>query len=137
MKITFAFFFLSNLFLFRVTAQNIHGKVLDQSGKPLAFATIKFHNSNEGVIANLDGKFLLNGNIKIIEVSHTGYTSQKLEILPGLKELLITLKPLTVDQEVVIIKATGNKLKRILNTAIANRSMHNPDNYDWYQCNVY
>ncbi|MEO6405380.1 MAG: DUF5686 family protein, partial [Ferruginibacter sp.] len=42
-----------------------------------------------------------------------------------------------VDQEVVIIKATGNKLKRILNTAIANRSMHNPDNYDWYQCNVY
>ena len=119
-------------------AQTITGQVLDPSGKPLAFASIKFDETKEGIIANLDGKFSFNSQVKFIEVSHTNYTSQKVEIFQDHQKLVITLQPAPVSLQTVIIKGTsGNKLKRILNTAIANRNMHNPDKYDWYQCNVY
>ncbi len=119
-------------------AQNITGKVIEPGGKPLSFATIKFGNTKEGVIANLEGKFSFNRQVKFIEVSHTNYTTQQVEILPGKQEIVITLQLSPVNLEpVVIVRTTRNKLKRILNSAVANRSMHNPDKYDWYQCNVY
>ncbi len=111
---------------------------MEPGGKPLSFATIKFGDTKQGVIANLEGKFKLKGEVKSIEVSHTGFIPQRVEVLPGLQELIITLQPSSAALEtVVIVKKSGNKLRRILNTVIANRSIHNPDNYDWYQCNIY
>lgn len=122
----------------RLIAQTITGHVTDTAGRPLSFATIKFGNSKQGVIASLEGKFTINNDIKSIEVSHTGYITQKVEILQGIKELAVILQPSAANLEpIVIVKVSGNKLKRILNTAVANRSLHNPDNYDWYQCNIY
>ncbi|MBA2248745.1 MAG: carboxypeptidase-like regulatory domain-containing protein [Chitinophagaceae bacterium] len=119
-------------------AQIITGQVTDSSGKPLSFATIKFGNSKEGIIANLAGKFSLKNTITFIEVSHTGYTSQRVEVSVDKPALIIILRPSLVNmEEVVIIASSGNKLKRILNSAIANRNIHNPDKYNWYQCNVY
>ena len=118
-------------------AQTITGQVTDPEGRPLPFATIKFGNKKEGVIANLNGKFVLNNNVSFIEVSHTGYATQRVEV-EGKRELIITLQPSTVNmEEVVVVRSSGNKLKRILNSAIANRNIHNPDKYNWYQCNVY
>lgn len=137
------FFHRSLIFLFFINiglyaqAQNTTGQVIDGGGKPLPFATIKFGDTKEGVIANLEGKFSIEKSVKFIEVSHTGYVTQKLKILND-RKLIITLEASTANlQPVVIVRSTGNKLKRILNTAIANRNTHNPDKYDWYQCNVY
>lgn len=132
------FSFLVNISLNTCIAQTIFGRVIEPGGKPLAFATIQFGDTNEGVVANLDGIFSFNPQVKSIEVSHTNYTTRKVEILPGKQELVITLYPSPANLEpVVVVKNTGNKLRRILNNAIANRNRHNPDKYDWYQCNVY
>ena len=38
-------------------AQTITGQVTDAEGRALPFATIKFGNTKQGVIANLNGKF--------------------------------------------------------------------------------
>jgi hypothetical protein len=133
----FLFGFFVNIFS-NTTAQIIAGQVLEPGGKPLAFATIKFSGTKEGVIANLEGRFSLDSEVKFIEVSHTNYATQKIEILQGIKELMITLQPAPVNLEpVVIVRTSDKKLRRILNNAIANRNIHNPDKYDWYQCNVY
>ena len=119
-------------------AQTITGQVLEPGGKPLAFATIKFGDTKQGIIANLEGRFSFDSKVKIIEVSHTNYATQKVEILQGIKELVITLQLSPVNLEpIVIVRTSDKKLRRILNNATANRSMHNPDKYDWYQCNVY
>lgn len=127
-----------SFFSVAVIAQTISGQVTDSSGKPLAFSTIKFGNTKQGVIANLEGKFTLNSQVKLIEVSHTGYATQHIEILQGEKEFVIMLQPAPSTLEpVVVVKTSSNKVRRILNSVIANRSMHNPDNYEWYQCNVY
>ncbi|HUS00674.1 MAG TPA: carboxypeptidase-like regulatory domain-containing protein, partial [Chitinophagaceae bacterium] len=121
-----------------IIAQTITGQVIEPGGKPLPFATIKFGNTKEGVVANLDGKFSIKKDVKFIEVSHTNYIARQVEILAGKLELVIILQPSTVSlQPVVVVKTSGNKLRRILNTAIANRSINNPDKYNWYQCNVY
>lgn len=138
-KIISAFFILSLLLFSEILfAQPITGQVTDQLGKPLAFATIKFGSTKEGVIADLQGKFLIEKQVKLIEVSHTGYITLQVEILQGNQPLVIMLQPAPANiQPIVIVKTTGNKLKRILNTTIANRNLHNPDKYDWYQCNVY
>jgi hypothetical protein len=88
-----------NIFSNELIAQTITGQVIEPGGKPLSFATIKFGNTKEGVIADLEGKFSFNRQVKFIEVSHTNYTTRQVEILPGKKEIIITLELSPVNLE--------------------------------------
>lgn len=120
-------------------AQTINGTVTDTSGKPLAFAAIKLADTKQGIIADLNGKFKFtyNKNISYITVSHVSFTAKKIEITDPAQPLDIQLEPLPNTLGTVIIPSRSYKLRRILNTALANRSLNNPEKYDWYQCNVY
>jgi hypothetical protein len=119
-------------------AQKISGQVVDTAGKPLPFATIKFAGTREGMIADLDGKFTINKpSLEFIEVSYLNYETRRVSMPSNSHPLLITLQPAPAKMEGVVVRTTSNKLKRILNTAVANRWMHNPDKYDWYQCHMY
>lgn len=121
-------------------SQNITGQVISNEGKPLAFATIKFGNTQNGMVADLDGKFSfrLKKGIAFIEVSYLNYETNRVNVSAADAHLTITLMPAPASFSAVVVSSTtGNKLKRILNSAVANRDKHNPEKYDWYRCNVY
>ncbi len=119
--------------------QQVNGQVADSSGKLLAFATIKFGNSGQGTIADLQGKFSFykKNEIRFIEVSYLNYKTKIINITKPADSLYIILEAIPASYSVVVVSKVGSKVKRIINTAIANRDQHNPDKYPWYQCNMY
>jgi hypothetical protein len=129
-------------FLFCCTAARaqVAGEVYDSaSGKPIPFATIRYGLSGSGTIADLDGKFnsvsSLPPSVKWLEISSTGYTARRV-ILP-LTNARVLLARSANNLAEVVIKPPYDKIRRILNNAIANKSANNPEKYDWYRCNVY
>ncbi len=113
------------------------GRIYDaNSGEPVPFATIKFGETGRGVVAGLDGKFELpEADITSIEVSCLGYLPQKI-MLPA-ADLNIRMQPVESALTDVVIKPPYEKIHRILNNVIANKSENDPNKYDWYRCNVY
>src|SRR4051812_35210331 len=62
--------------------RTITGKVTDEKGEPVAFATIKIKGSSNGVAADANGNFTL-PNAKsntILVVSSQGYANQELAV---------------------------------------------------------
>ena len=116
------------------------GRVYDAVSKQaLPFATIKFGDSGEGMVADLDGNFLVppstSGKIAYIEISCLGYQTLRLSMPLVKKEFF--LQPEIRSLGDVVIKPPYEKIRRILKLAIANKKYNNPDKYDWYQCHVY
>ena len=122
-------------------AQNREGRVYDaKSGEALPFATIKFGNTGQGVVADLDGRFEIpvangSGRISYLEISSLGYQSKKVD-LPQNK-LDIYLQPQSGVLNEVVVTPPYDKMRRIINNTIANKNRNNPDKYEWYQCHVY
>ena len=120
-----------------VSSQQISGQITDTIGHPLPFATIKFGNSKQGMVADLDGKFELRKKVDFIEVSYLNFQSRQVRFTTNTNFYNVSLMPLAADLNVVVVKSNSNKLKRILNNVVANKNQHNPDKYDWYQCRIY
>ncbi|PZF71348.1 DUF5686 and carboxypeptidase-like regulatory domain-containing protein [Taibaiella soli] len=131
------------LILFSQTlfAQSVYKGVVNDANthQPLPFATVHILHSAQGQITDLNGSFklIVPENEQILEVSYLGYEPLKYEIKRGDSFLRIELKPATGTLKEVVIKPPYDKIKRILNLAIANRDRHNPDKYDAYQCRIY
>lgn len=121
-------------------AQIIKGKVTDANGKSLPFATIKFGATKQGMVADLEGNFTfeMSDKFHFITVSYTGYETKKINLSAANDNFLsIKLNTAAENLNEVVIVSDAPKVKRILNRTINNRSLHNPDNYDWYRCNIY
>jgi hypothetical protein len=106
--------------------------------EPIPFATIKYGAGNQGVIAGIDGSFVLPAaatKVTKIEVSCLGYRSA-IFMLPLAKDGIF-LEPVGNELGEVTIKPPIEKIRRILNAAISNRDANNPDKYDQYRCHVY
>ncbi len=105
--------------------------------QPIPFATIKFGTGGRGMIADLDGKFELPHPISVayIEITSLGYKTSRIT-LPA-KNLTIYLQPDDNTLGEITVKPPYEKMRRIINNAIANKPRNNPDKYDWYQCHVY
>ncbi len=129
------------LFFTQTSAQeSLKGLLTDAiTGQALPFATIKYGNTGQGSIADLNGKFeiSLSSNVTYIVFSYLGYESKKLNIQATMPFLKIALKPQEDILSEVVIKPPYQKVKRILNEAIAHTDENNPDKYDWYRCHVY
>ncbi len=135
----FSFIFLPVLLLCAyASGQSIQaGRVFDATnGKPIPFATIKFGNNAQGIVAGLDGRFELPaGKIDQLEISSLGYESKKVNLQAA--SLSISLFPADNSLDEVTITPPYDKIRRILNNAIEKKKENNPDRYDWYRCNVY
>jgi len=126
--------------LSRINAQLIiTSKVFDaRTREPIPFATIKYGGGNQGVIAELDGSFSLPPSavaVKEIEVSCLGYQSATLKL--PLAKNGIYLQPAGNELGEVTIKLPMEKIRRILNAAIENKPLNDPDRYQRYRCNIY
>ena len=65
--------------VFSVSAQKIEGKVYDENGKILPFASILIKGTTKGVTANNEGDFIFNlppGNYTLV-CRYVGYTTQE------------------------------------------------------------
>jgi hypothetical protein len=131
--------FVISIFSLNASAQKISGQVTEVNGKPLPFATIKFGNTGNGMIADLEGKFSFHTrpDYNFIEVSYLNFETKKILLTADSMQLLIILSPVNAVLKDVVIRSKSNKLKRILNNVVAHRNQNNPDKYDWYQCKVY
>ncbi len=133
-------FLITVLFNVTVNAQTITGTITNTNGKTLPFATIKLGSTQQGLIADLDGKFSLHfqPSIAFIEVSYTGHESKKIYINSTNLQLSVVLNISKETLNEVVISATDiSKVKRIMNKAVANKQLHNPDKYNQYRCRVY
>lgn len=118
--------------------------VYDQKSKlAVPFATIKFGNSAQGMVADLDGKFRLPDNFPkdaglFIEISSLGFKSQKVTLAAtSSREHIIYLEPDENSLSEVVIKPPYDKIRYILRNAIGHKNQNNPDKYDQYRCHVY
>lgn len=117
----------------------LSGKVLDENGQPLAFASIYVRNSTIGTVANTSGEFKLaldKGRHEIV-FHYIGYR-QKIEtvtIADKPVRLTIQLEPSNLEiQEVVI--TTEDPAYRIIRQAIEKREYYRRRVTD-YTCDAY
>lgn len=121
-------------------AQSTFKKVVADaaSHQVLPFATIKPANGGKAIIANINGVFYIpTSGFATIVVSHTGYQNKTLSSSELATMDTILLQRRTNALEEVVIRSDVSKIKRILNLAIRNKPLHNPDLYEAYQCDMY
>ncbi|MCL9771037.1 DUF5686 and carboxypeptidase regulatory-like domain-containing protein [Flavobacterium sp. HXWNR69] len=108
-KIIIFFLFITSVV---VSQTKVGGKVIDESGVPVAFANVVFKNSSEGVITDENGNFYFEskGNYATLVVSFVGYEKKEIALKPGLNTgLKIQLKSGTELKEVVIYNGKTSK----------------------------
>lgn len=104
-----------------VSAQTkVSGTVYDQDKQPVAFANVLFKNSSEGVISDIDGRFLLQSenNHSTILVSFVGFETTELKLKTKISTgLEIVLQTGFELDEVLIVNKPKKRLKKKENPA--------------------
>lgn len=116
MKNLFAFIFLVSTLAFSQT--KVSGIVLDDVKQPVAYATVAFKNSSEGVIADENGKFYLESKktYTTLAVSFVGYKDKEIELTGEHNyDLKIVLEN---SNEIAEVKIYGGKTSKKNNPAI-------------------
>lgn len=136
-------YFLVGIFLLWgkiLLAQSTFKKVVADSAshQVLPFATIKPTQGAKAIIANINGVFqITTTGLDAIVISHTGYQALTLRLAELVAADTILLRRRTNAMAEVVVRSDVNKIKRIINLAIRNKPLHNPDLYEAYQCDVY
>ena len=135
-------FTIAILYLFSPAAgqQKMSVTVFDKAThNALPFVTVKFGETGRGTIGDLDGRFEIlaidTSGITWLEVSCLGYETKRM-LLPLSVDNLY-LQPSSHALKEVIVRPDKDKIRWILDNAIANKPNNNPDKYDWYRCKVY
>jgi Family of unknown function (DUF5686) len=106
----------------------------------IPFANVRFDNGQYGTVAGLNGEFdvpdAINGSpIHSIEVSAAGFAPLRIALPAASHDVLLLLASKSLKE--VVITPPYDKMRRIIDNAIANKDRNNPDRYDWYRCHVY
>lgn len=108
----------------------LKGKIIDTETKqPLAFVNLIINNGKYGGITDIDGVFSLTSKneIKNLNISYVGYFSQFYTIQKNTQNIIIELKPRVINLAEVIILPGINPAHRIINNAIKNRELNDPE----------
>ncbi|MFT6166082.1 MAG: hypothetical protein ACJAV5_001267 [Vicingaceae bacterium] len=131
--------FLSFILLVANAQANTEGQVIDSETKEgIAFATILFKDSKTGIATDIDGfyEFSKNFRVKQFRFSAIGYENKyiSLEKLKA-QNYLIYLKRGSYKIEEVEVLPGENPAHRIINKAIENRDLNNPElsSYFYYE----
>lgn len=113
-----------------ITGQNITGKVVDaKSLEPLAFVNVIFNEGYTGVSTDIDGNFTVNQNdsLKSLTFTYIGYNRTTMSINEVNKNGIINLKRKAIDINEVLVLPGVNPAHRIIDLAIENRKVNNPE----------
>lgn len=124
---------------FTFAQETIKGLVADSiTGQGLPFSSIHIDNRS-GYISNIHGGFsiTIDAAYTNISFSYTGYNTKTIAIskLKSNDTIFLSRKRALLHE--VIISSNNNKIRKIINNAVLNKPMHNPDNYKSYTCNMY
>lgn len=98
--------------------QEITGKVTDESGVPLAEATIAVVGATTSVKTNADGTFALPLSTKAtVRISHLGYTDKDVEATPG-DVLNVVLEGESTAIDEIVVVGFGTQKKENLTGAV-------------------
>lgn len=123
--------------------KSIKGKIIDsESGEPLAFVNIIFNsNPHLGTVSDIDGKFSAQIGIPIdsVQCSYVGYEKKTVVLNQSInrKNILIRLKPSSVQLKEVRIYPGINPAHRIIKKAIENKEINHPENIDYFKYSSY
>jgi len=109
---------------------HLGGKVVDEeTEEPLAFVNILFDDKNIGVSTDIDGKFKLPENVSIqkLTFSYIGYERKVISTDQLEDEKRIVLTRSTYDLNEVVVLPGVNPAHRIIDLAIENRKINNPE----------
>ncbi len=97
----------------------IKGKIYDAKGEPIIGATIRINGTSEGTITDLDGNFSLQANNKVeLEISYIGFTSKKIEAVPG-KSINVVLYEVAKSIDEVVVVGYGTQRRIDLTGSVA------------------
>lgn len=123
---------------------SLTGKIIDQYSKQaVPFVNIGLADTYFGTSANEHGAFKISLNIgkHNLIISCVGYETKLLQVfIPEQKELLISLKPVTIELPEVIVNSDENPAYAIIRKAIANREKNSAGLsnyfYNFYSKNI-
>jgi hypothetical protein len=120
----------------------INGKILDrQSGESLPFVDIVFNSRGYGIVSNIDGKFSLavTPDVEFLKCSYIGYHTLLIDLESALSshDLTIEMDPKSYDIDEVTVKPGINPAHRIINKAIENRDLNNPEKMKSFSYRAY
>lgn len=97
---------------------SVKGTVKDQTGEPVIGANVLVKGTSNGVITDVDGKFVLSaGKNDVLLISFVGYTSQEVPVTG--KDLMVILKEDTeLLEEVVVLGYGANTRKQDLSASV-------------------
>ncbi len=134
-------FFLTPFFIFSIVlsqAQETRNFILfsKSTQSTVPFATIRFDHGQNGTIANLDGKFsITTGLYKTLEIKCLGFRDEQINLPYNLDTIFLTIDGKNLEQ--VVVRPDREIIYDVLNKAIEQKKINNPDKYEWYSCNVY
>ncbi|WP_114751457.1 DUF5686 family protein [Pleomorphovibrio marinus] len=122
-------------------AQGVRGKVLNESGESLGFASLYFRNLGEGAAANEKGEFRIQlpEGAHDLYIQHLGYQSllQPIEVEKNWVELEIVLTEQTYGlKEVTVDSGQEDPALTVMRKAIAKADFHRLQ-VDSYKMRVY
>ncbi len=109
---------------------SISGVVVDSTDKkPLAFVNIILNNSRFGTTTDIDGKFSVNSKEKInfLKCSYVGYKPKTYFVSSNTKKIIIKLQKTEIELSEVVIIPGINPAHRIINKAVENKDLNNPE----------
>ncbi|MDB5196686.1 MAG: hypothetical protein JWP88_1057 [Flaviaesturariibacter sp.] len=131
---------LTVLFATRLVAQReVKGVVADSATrKGLPFATLQLDDQKSGVITDINGHFSIyvkeGQTISLSYIAHAFRTLKATNLTTG---DTLFLSPSATAMGEVVIRSDEKKITRIVNTAVRNKPLNNPEQYASYECNVY
>jgi len=116
--------FLSAILFPLFAFSQLSGKVLDENGEPLPFASVYVRNTTNGTAANANGEYRLTLNPGSYEIvfQYIGYKQkiEKITIGNGPEQLTVRMEPASLEISEVVI-TTEDPAYRIMREVIARR----------------
>lgn len=98
---------------------SVSGKVVDENGEAVPGASIMVEGTNQGVITNIDGEFLLEGvpQDATLVINYIGFKIQKI-LVDGNSYVNVTMEEESLGLDEVIVVAYGSQKKATLTGAV-------------------
>lgn len=136
MKIKLSLFF---LFIPLFTYAQIFGKVSDENGEPLPYATVYLRNTSNGTVANANGDYRLPVSPGAHEIvfQYIGYQQLIKKVKVGNEPLRLDVQMQASNLELgEVVVSSVDPAVRIMREVIAKRSYHRKKTAN-YACDVY
>lgn len=122
-------------------AAELFGTVTDQSGEPLAYATLYILNTTKGTTTNIEGRYSIDlapGEYEVV-YQYIGFKKQQIDLKVDHRKILlnVVLEPETLELNEVIVTANGpDPAYEVIKATIAKRKYHQEE-VNAYRCRVY